>query len=153
MVIDYSQDEQGIVTLTIDMPGRSANVLNNAFYDAFVPAVERLENDQTVTGVIIISGKPKIWIAGADIESSFEGSDPQTFFDGAQMLKGYIRRLEKLDKPTVAALNGTALGGGFELALGCHYRIAIDNDRIKFGFPEVGLGLLPGGGGERAPLC
>lgn len=147
MAINYEQDKQGIVALTIDMPNRSANVLNQDFYDAYVPILERLEGDESVTGVILISGKPKIWIAGADIDSSFEGNDPQAFFDGAEMLKAYIRRLEKLNKPVVAALNGTALGGGFELALGCHYRIAIDNDRIKFGFPEVGLGLLPGGGG------
>ncbi len=147
MTINYAQDKQGIVTLTMDMPGRSANVLNNDFYAAYVPIVERLENDDTVTGVILISGKPKIWVAGADIDSSFEGDNPQTFFDGSEMLKAYIRRLETLGKPVVAALNGTALGGGFELALACHYRIAIDNDRIKFGFPEVGLGLLPGGGG------
>ncbi len=146
MAFNYDQDLQGIVTLTMDMPNRSANVLNSVFYEAFVAMLDRIEADDSVTGVILVSAK-KLWVAGADIESSFEGNDPQTFFDGSEALKANLRRMEKLGVPVVAALNGTALGGGFELALACHYRVAIDNDRIKFGFPEVGLGLLPGGGG------
>ncbi|MGB1253158.1 MAG: 3-hydroxyacyl-CoA dehydrogenase NAD-binding domain-containing protein [Candidatus Promineifilaceae bacterium] len=146
MAFNYEQDSQGIVTLTMDMPNRSANVLNAVFYEAFVAALDRISADSTVTGVILVSAK-KLWVAGADIESSFEGNDPQTFFDGSEALKAHLRRMEKLNIPVVAALNGTALGGGFELALSCHHRVAIDNDRIKFGFPEVGLGLLPGGGG------
>ncbi|MEM7333649.1 MAG: 3-hydroxyacyl-CoA dehydrogenase NAD-binding domain-containing protein [Chloroflexota bacterium] len=147
MAINYEQDSQGIVTLTMDMPDRSANVLNSVFYTAFDEALNQLEGNDSATGVILISGKPKIWVAGADIDSSFEGRDPQNFFDGSQALKAFLRRLETIGKPVVAALNGTALGGGFELALSCHYRISLDNDKIKFGFPEVGLGLLPGGGG------
>ena len=146
MAFNYEQDSQGIVTLTMDMPNRSANVLNTVFYEAYLAALDRIEADDSVTGVVLVSAK-KLWVAGADIESSFEGNDPQTFFDGSQALKAHLRRMEKLGKPVVAALNGTALGGGLELALACHYRVAIDNDRIKFGFPEVGLGLLPGGGG------
>jgi len=147
MAINYIKDEQGIVTLTIDLPNRSANVLNEVFYTAYTEALGKIEADESVTGVILVSGKPKIWVAGADIDTSFEGDDPQTFFDGCQQLKGYFRRMETLGKPVVAALNGTALGGGMELALACHYRISLNDDRIKFGFPEVGLGLLPGGGG------
>jgi len=146
MAINYEQDVDGIVTLTIDMPDRSANVLNDVFYDAYDQAFDKITANDTVTGVILISGK-KLWVAGADIDSSFEGSDPQAFFDGCQTLKAGFRRMETLGKPVVAALNGTALGGGMELALACHHRIALDNDKIKFGFPEVGLGLLPGGGG------
>ena len=99
-----------------------------------------------MTGVILTSGK-KLFIAGADIDTSFDSSDPQVFFDGSEGLKAKLRRLETLGKPVVAALNGTALGGGFEVALACHYRIALDNPKSQFGFPEVGLGLLPGGGG------
>lgn len=147
MAIDYSKDSDGIVTLTIDMPDRSANVLNPVFYDAFVPAVEKAAADESVTGLILVSGKPKIWVAGADIDTSFTSDDPKSFFEGSETLKAHFRKLETIGKPVVAALNGTALGGGMELALSCHHRIAIGNDKIKFGFPEVGLGLLPGGGG------
>ena len=146
MAINYEKDEQGIVTLTMDMPDRSANVLNEMFYAAYTEAFDKIAADDSVTGVILTSAK-KLWVAGADIDTSFEGDDPQLFFDGCQMLKAHFRRMETLGKPVVAALNGTALGGGMELALACHYRIALDNDKIKFGFPEVGLGLLPGGGG------
>ncbi|MEM7126971.1 MAG: 3-hydroxyacyl-CoA dehydrogenase NAD-binding domain-containing protein [Chloroflexota bacterium] len=152
MAIDYNKDSDGIVTLTMDMPDRSANVLNQLFYSAYTEALDKIEADESVTGVILVSGKPKIWVAGADIETSFDGNDPQNFFDACQTLKAYFRRMETMGKPVVAALNGMALGGGMELALACHYRISLNDDRIKFGFPEVGLGLLPGGGGvARAP--
>ena len=106
----------------------------------------KLEADDSLTGVILTSGK-KFFVVGADIDVSFDSDDPRIHFDGAQYVKALFRRIETLGKPVVAALNGTALGGGFELALACHYRVAIDDDRIKFGFPEVGLGLLPGAGG------
>ena len=152
MAINYTKDADGIVTLTMDMPDRSANVLNPIFYAAYTDALDKVAADDSVTGVILVSGKPKIWVAGADIDSSFVSKDPQYFFDACQTLKQYFRRMETQGKPVVAALNGTALGGGLELALACHYRIALNSDRIKFGFPEVGIGLLPGGGGVvRAP--
>ncbi|MEM7114219.1 MAG: 3-hydroxyacyl-CoA dehydrogenase NAD-binding domain-containing protein [Chloroflexota bacterium] len=146
MAINYEKDEQGIVTLTMDMPNRSANVLNGVFYTAYDEVLGKLEADDSVTGVILTSAK-KLFMAGADIDNSFNGDDAESFFNGSQMLKAMFRRLETLDKSVVAVLNGTALGGGMELGLSCHYRIALDNDRIKFGFPEVGLSLLPGAGG------
>ncbi len=147
MAINYSQDSDGIVTFTIDMPDRSANVLNPLFYDALAVALDKVTADDSVTGLILVSGKSKIWIAGADIDVSFGSEDPQEVFASTEALKALLRRIETIGVPVVAALNGTALGGGFETALACHYRIALDNDKIKFGFPEVGLGLLPGGGG------
>ena len=146
MAINYKKDSDGVVLLTMDMPDRSANVLNDVFFTAFQEALDKLEADESITGVILISGK-KLWVAGADIDSVFNSEEPAHFFDTGQTLKANFRRLETLGKPAVAALNGTALGGGLELALACHHRIAIDDDRIKFGFPEVGLGLLPGAGG------
>ena len=146
MSIHYQKDDQGIVTLTIDMPGRSANVLNEQFYSALEEMLVRLEADQSVSGVLLTSGK-KLFMAGADIDTAFASDDPQDYFEGSQQVKALFRRLETLGKPVVAAINGTALGGGFELALACHYRIALDSDRLKLGFPEVGLGLLPGAGG------
>ncbi|MEM7343803.1 MAG: 3-hydroxyacyl-CoA dehydrogenase NAD-binding domain-containing protein [Chloroflexota bacterium] len=144
--IKLTKDSDGIVTLTMDMPNRSANVLNESFFTAFVETLDKLDAEEDLTGVIITSGK-KLFMAGADIDTLFGSDNPQFHFDGSQYVKALFRRLETFGKPVVAALNGTALGGGFELALSCHYRVAIDNDRIKFGFPEVGLGLLPGGGG------
>ena len=85
MAITFNKDTQGIVTLTMNMPNRSANVLNSVFYDAFGEAMDKIEGDESVTGVILISGKPKIWVAGADIDTSFEGDDPQAFFDGCDL--------------------------------------------------------------------
>lgn len=146
MAINYEQDEQGIVTLTMDMNGRSANVLNEQFFAALEETLHKLASDGSVKGVILTSGK-KLFMAGADIDTMFASNDPQVHFDGSQAIKVLFRRLETLGKPVVAAINGTALGGGFELALACHYRIALDDDRIQLGFPEVGLGLLPGAGG------
>lgn len=146
MIFQYEKDTQGIVTLTIDMPGRSANVLNEAFWDAYAATLDRLEAELDLTGVVVTSAK-KLFVAGADIDTTFGHNEPQKYFDGSQEAKAQFRRLERLGKPVVAALNGTALGGGFELALSCTYRIALDHPRTKFGFPEVGLGLLPGAGG------
>lgn len=144
--IKIKKEPDGIVTLTIDMPDRSANVLNDEFFTAFEQALDQIEADELVTGVIFISGK-RLWVAGADIDTTFTADDPAHYFALAEELKAHLRRLETLGKPVVAVLNGTALGGGMELALACHYRIALNDDRIKFGFPEVGLGLLPGAGG------
>ncbi|MCP4422412.1 MAG: 3-hydroxyacyl-CoA dehydrogenase [Chloroflexi bacterium] len=150
MTINYEKDEQGIVTLTIDMPNRSANVLNQQFYAAYETTLQKLEADEMLTGVIITSGKG-MFVVGADIDESFVSDDAAYYFEMSEQLKAQFRRLESLGKPVVAALNGTALGGGLELALACHYRIALSRDtvngRILFGFPEVGLGLLPGAGG------
>ncbi|MCP4356428.1 MAG: 3-hydroxyacyl-CoA dehydrogenase [Chloroflexi bacterium] len=146
MTIQYKKDEQHIVTLTLDMPGRNANVINEEFGTALVETLTRLQAETGLAGVIITSAK-KTFMAGADLEDLDLFSDAAKVFQGSEDLKAGFRQLETLGKPVVAALNGTALGGGFELALACHHRIALDNPRIKFGFPEVQLGLLPGGGG------
>jgi 3-hydroxyacyl-CoA dehydrogenase/enoyl-CoA hydratase/3-hydroxybutyryl-CoA epimerase len=108
--------------------------------------LKHLNEEEALAGVIITSAK-KTFLAGADIEMLSALEDPQTAFDGAEELKAGFRALETLGVPVVAALNGTALGGGLELALACHYRIAIENPKARFGFPEVTLGLIPGGGG------
>ena len=115
MAINYQKDEQGIVTLTIDMPNRSANVLNQVFYTAFTEVMDRIRQDESVTGVIWTSGK-KLFVAGADIDTSFQSDDPAAFFSGSEQLKAHFRQIETLGKPVVAALNGTALGGGMGIA-------------------------------------
>ena len=144
-------DADGILTLTMDMPGRSMNVLNEQLTDPLAAAIERIETDEAVKGVIITSGKDS-FVAGADIDGIFKITDPQEAYNAAREYQGFLRRLETCGKPVVAGLNGTALGGGLEMALACHYRVAINNPKAKFGLPEVKLGLLPGGGGtQRLP--
>lgn len=120
MAITYEKDSDGIVLLTLDMPDHSANVLNDVFFEAFSKTLDKLEADESATGAILISGK-KLWIAGADIDRSFNSEDPAHFFEMSEQLKTDLRRLETIGKPVVAALNGTALGGGLEVALSCHY--------------------------------
>lgn len=146
MPIIYHKDSHNIVTLTLDAPGRAVNVINAAFGAALQDALEKLEAEKNLAGVIITSAK-KTFMAGGDLEWLYLVSDPAEVFAAAEQLKAGLRRLEKLAKPVVAAINGSALGGGLELALACHYRIALDDARLKLGFPEVTLGLLPGGGG------
>ncbi|MDP9140606.1 MAG: 3-hydroxyacyl-CoA dehydrogenase NAD-binding domain-containing protein [Pseudomonadota bacterium] len=149
--VKIDKDADGIVTLTLDMPGRSMNVLNEELTVPFAAAITQIEGDASVKGVIITSGK-KEFLAGADIEGVFAITDPALAFELAETYKAFLRRLEKCGRPVVAALNGTALGGGLELALACNYRIAINDPKAKFGLPEVKLGLLPGGGGtQRLP--
>ena len=146
MAFRYDKDEQNIVTRTLDMPGRSANVLNEEFGRGLAEVLARLQAETALAGVILTSGK-KTFLAGGDLDYLYRVTDPAEVFGSTQQLKTGFRALEILGKPVVAALNGTALGGGLELALACHYRICLDNPKIKIGFPEVTLGLLPGGGG------
>ncbi|MGB0387650.1 MAG: 3-hydroxyacyl-CoA dehydrogenase NAD-binding domain-containing protein [Ardenticatenaceae bacterium] len=146
MAIRYDKDEKNIVTLTLDMPGRSANVINAEFSAGFASALEQLAAEDELAGVIVTSAK-KTFMAGGDLEWLYSVSDPADVFESSQQLKAGLRQLETLGKPVVAAINGAALGGGLELALACHHRIALNSSRIKIGFPEVTLGLLPGGGG------
>ena len=149
--VQFNKDADGIVTLTLDMPGRSMNVLNEELTGPFSDAIAKIEGDASIKGVIITSGK-KEFLAGADIEKVVKITDPAEAFAMAEAYKTFLRRLELCGRPVVAALNGTALGGGLELALACHYRVAIDDPKAKFGLPEVKLGLLPGGGGtQRLP--
>ena len=149
--VNFELDGDGIATLTLDMPGRSMNVLNDELTGPLGEAISRIETDEAVKGVVITSGKPA-FLAGADIEKIHAMTDPAEAFALAEAFKAFLRRLEKCGRPVVAALNGTALGGGLELALACHYRVAVNDPKAKFGLPEVKLGLLPGGGGtQRLP--
>lgn len=143
----YEKDNDNIVTVTMDMQGRSANVINEAFGKLWLEMIDRLEKEKNdITGVVLTSAK-STFFAGADIDNLFKQSGAKLIFEMCEGLKAQLRRLEILGKPVVAALNGAALGGGLEIALACHYRIALNNPKAQFGLPEVGLGLLPGGGG------
>src|SRR5664280_3055878 len=147
--IRWDQDDDGIVTLTMDDPSQRANTMNAAYQGSMHAAVKRLQTERdTVTGVIVTSAK-STFFAGGDLNLLAQVNDenaPQ-FDAGVGEIKGDLRALETLGKPVVAALGGAALGGGLEIALACHHRIALDNPKVTFGLPEVTLGLLPGGGG------
>ncbi len=143
----YEKDADGIVTLTMDMDG-PVNRMNPAFTEALGAAVARLEGEEGLTGVILASAK-KTFFAGGDLHMllAIEPGQEAELFETVEHTKGWLRRLEKLPVPVVAAINGAALGGGFELCLACNRRIAWDDRSVKLGLPEVTLGLLPGGGG------
>ncbi|WP_328751927.1 3-hydroxyacyl-CoA dehydrogenase NAD-binding domain-containing protein [Streptomyces sp. NBC_00285] len=147
--IRWEQDRTGVVTLVIDDPNQSANTMNQAFRDSLAVITDRLEAEKdTVRGVIITSAK-KTFFAGGDLRDLIRvtPATAQDLFDGGLAIKRNLRRIETLGKPVVAAINGAALGGGYEIALACHHRIALDAPGSKIGCPEVTLGLLPGGGG------
>ncbi|MBL8674042.1 MAG: enoyl-CoA hydratase/isomerase family protein, partial [Rhodospirillales bacterium] len=152
-MINYAVDSDGIATITWDMPGRSMNVLNEGSMAAFADAARTAVKDPAVKGVILASAKAD-FIAGADLEMlvNADTSDAAKLMEQFSQLQRMFRAMETGGKPWVAAINGTALGGGFEICLACHYRIAADNPKTKIGQPEVKLGLLPGGGGtQRIP--
>ncbi|HEU4362828.1 MAG TPA: 3-hydroxyacyl-CoA dehydrogenase NAD-binding domain-containing protein [Mycobacterium sp.] len=147
--IQWDKDADGIVTLTLDDPTGSANVMNEHYSESMHNAVERLVAEKdSITGVVITSAK-KTFFAGGDLKSMIQiGPDQaQLAFDTVENIKKDLRALETLGKPVVAAINGAALGGGLEIALACHHRIAADVKGSQLGLPEVTLGLLPGGGG------
>ncbi|WP_068425311.1 3-hydroxyacyl-CoA dehydrogenase NAD-binding domain-containing protein [Janibacter terrae] len=148
-MIRYERDDEGIVTLTMDDPGAGANTMNDTYTAAMGETVDRLEAERDeITGVVLTSAK-KTFFAGGNL-TDLQSVTPERageFFAGIERIKSQLRRLEQLGTPVVAAINGTALGGGLELALATHHRIAVDDPGIKLGLPEVTLGLLPGGGG------
>ncbi|HEY6981562.1 3-hydroxyacyl-CoA dehydrogenase NAD-binding domain-containing protein [Reyranella sp.] len=152
-MINYNVDSDGIATITWDMPGRTMNVLNEASLAAYAEALEKALKDEKVKGIILTSGKAD-FIAGADLDMllNVDTSDATKLMDQFSQLQKMFRRQETGGKPMVAAINGTALGGGFEICLACHHRIAAANPKAKVGQPEVKIGLLPGGGGtQRIP--
>ncbi|BBZ09001.1 3-hydroxyacyl-CoA dehydrogenase [Mycolicibacterium doricum] len=147
--IKWEQDSDGIVTLTLDDPTGSANVMNDHYKQSMRDTVGRLVAEKdSITGVVITSAK-KTFFAGGDLKSMINigPDDAAAMFENVEEMKADLRKLETLGKPVVAAINGAALGGGLEIALACHHRIAADVRGSVIGLPEVTLGLLPGGGG------
>ena len=141
-----------IALVTFDLPGEPVNKLSSAVRVEFEALLIRLRDDAEVKGAVLISGKPDSFIAGADIEEftalTTQAEAERLSFEGQEM----VSRVETLSKPVVAAIHGACLGGGLELALACHYRVATDHHKTQLGLPEVQLGLIPGAGGcQRLP--
>jgi 3-hydroxyacyl-CoA dehydrogenase/enoyl-CoA hydratase/3-hydroxybutyryl-CoA epimerase len=155
-------DGDGIALATWDSPGRSMNVIDATVMDELSAIIDQITADTAVKGVVITSGKDA-FCAGADLTmleglsrafaelaaSQSEEAAMMRFFEESRRWSVLCRRIETCGKPWVAAINGTALGGGFELALACHRRIAADNPRTRLGQPEVKVGLIPGAGGTQ----
>ncbi|MFC9458083.1 3-hydroxyacyl-CoA dehydrogenase NAD-binding domain-containing protein [Streptomyces sp. NPDC058430] len=147
--IRWEQDETGIVTLVLDDPNQSANTMNQAFKDSIAAIADRAEAEKdSIRGIIYTSAK-KTFFAGGDLKDMMKAGpeSAQQAFETGTGIKHSLRRIETLGKPVVAAINGAALGGGYEIALASHHRIALDAPGSKIGLPEVTLGLLPAGGG------
>lgn len=147
--VRYERDADGIVTLTLDDPNQSANTMNELYISSMKAAVDRLYDEvDEVTGVVVASAK-KTFFAGGDLKSMVQATTEQAaeVFSLAEAVKEPLRRLELYPRPVVAAINGAALGGGYEICLSCNHRILVDDAGVKVGLPEASLGLLPGGGG------
>src|SRR5262245_48706440 len=161
----FEAGADGIALITWDMPGRSMNVIDDAVLEEIGEIVSRLKSDTQIRAAIFTSGK-KTFCAGADLvwlqalaakfgaagERSLDQQELRVFMELAGRFSRVFRELETCGKPVVAAMAGTVLGGGLELCLSCHYRIAADDPSAKIGLPESKVGLLPGAGGtQRLP--
>jgi 3-hydroxyacyl-CoA dehydrogenase / enoyl-CoA hydratase / 3-hydroxybutyryl-CoA epimerase len=147
--IRWDKDDDGVVILTLDDPNQSANTMNAAYGESIKATIDRLEAERDeISGVVITSAK-KTFFAGGDLNDlkAAKPDDAEQVAVWVRENKAVLRRLEKLGKPVVAAINGAALGGGLEICLACHHRVALHDPKVQLGFPEVQLGLLPGAGG------
>ncbi|HYG27107.1 MAG TPA: enoyl-CoA hydratase-related protein, partial [Caulobacteraceae bacterium] len=156
-------DGEGVALVTFDVPGRSMNTITGAVMREFPEVIERIKSDEAIKGAVIASGKPSGFCAGADLgEMGSQAGGAQDTrsaeeklraqFDSTFSLNRTLRALETCGKPVAIALEGLALGGGLEIALAGHYRVAAKNPKLQLGLPEAKVGLLPGAGGtQRLP--
>ena len=158
----FDVDADGIAVVTWDMPGRSMNVITSETTAELTAILDKAVADANIKGVVVTSGKDA-FCGGADLtmlekmgavyagklKSEGEEKAAAYVFDESRKLSQLYRRIETCGKPWVCALNGTAMGGGFELALACHHRIASDNPKTRLGLPEIKVGLFPGAGGTQ----
>ena len=144
--------EDGVATLLLDVPGESVNTLSAEVGDELDALLTRLERDAAVRAVVVASGKKDGFVAGAKIEMIRAVAGAAEAEALSRKAQAGFDRLEAFGKPVVAAIHGACLGGGLELAMACHYRVAASDPRTTLGLPEVQLGLLPGAGGtQRLP--
>jgi 3-hydroxyacyl-CoA dehydrogenase/enoyl-CoA hydratase/3-hydroxybutyryl-CoA epimerase len=158
----FETDSDGVALITWDMPGRSMNVLNGEVVKELGAIVDRIAGDASIKGAVVTSGKDG-FSGGADLAmmqgmgreyarlAKAEGEEAamRYFFDQSRQTSLVYRRLETCGKPFAAAINGACMGGGFELPLACHYRIASDGEKTRVGLPEIKVGLFPGAGGTQ----
>lgn len=152
----YERDADGVAIVTIDVPDRAVNVLTPELHRDVGTIAETLAGDSAARGAVIRSGKPSSFVAGGDLKRLVRaydlGRSPQQAYRESRTFTESLRRLETCGKPVAAAINASALGGGLELALACHYRVVADAPDIRLGLPETGIGLIPGAGGtQRLP--
>ncbi|MDB6060616.1 MAG: 3-hydroxyacyl-CoA dehydrogenase [Verrucomicrobiaceae bacterium] len=153
--LSFAVDADGVALITLNDPSKPMNVVSPEFIDDLIAAIERVASDAAIKGAVITSGKAA-FMAGADLKyivNMIDGITPEVAYEFSQKASVPMhRRLETCGKPFVAAINGLALGGGYELALACHYRVIVDDPKAVVGLPEVTVGLLAGSGGtQRLP--
>ncbi len=150
--LNFEKTDDGIAVVTIDCPGTKVNSISSGLMNEVKMVLDDIDEDSSIKGVVLISGKDDNFVAGADL---FELGKMKTSDDiTSYMSKGHdiLNRIENMKIPVVVCINGTCLGGGLEIALACHYRMAVNSPSTVIGFPEVQLGLLPAGGGcQRLP--
>src|SRR5215470_17372416 len=155
-------DSDGIALVTWDMPNRPINVIDMEVIEELGKIVDAVTNDATVKGAVVTSAKD-MFSGGADltmleglnqvfadmVRAQGEEAATAKLFEESRKLSLLYRRLETCGKPWVAAINGTAVGGAFELCLACHHRVAAENPKTRVGLPEIKIGLFPGAGGTQ----
>lgn len=155
-------DADGVALVTFDVPGKGLNVISEEVQQEFGSVIETLRTSAQIRGAVLLSGKNSGFCAGADLGEIIGHFDRWKAARSQDELRQglaessswsrHLRALETCGKPVAAAINGMALGGGLELALACHYRVAVDDSKLRLAFPEAGVGLLPGAGGtQRLP--
>lgn len=152
-IVTTTVDAEGVALITLDDPQRPANVTTPELTAELLAAVDRVAVDASIRGAVIASGKPGRFVAGGDIKDFVgaweRGMSEAEAFEISHRWNRELRRIERCGKPFAAAINGAALGGGFELALLCQHRVLVDDPKALVGLVEVGLGLLPAGGGSQ----
>jgi 3-hydroxyacyl-CoA dehydrogenase/enoyl-CoA hydratase/3-hydroxybutyryl-CoA epimerase len=150
-------DSDGIALLTIDVPNQSMNVITPEFLADLAAAITRIGSEEAIKGAVICSGKASGFMAGMDLkylsamlkDANANGPNLKALFDEVFVLNDLLRKLETCGKPVAVAIEGTAMGGGLELALACHHRVLTNNPEVTIGLPEILVGLFPGGGGSQ----
>jgi len=150
--IRLERRDDGVAIIRIDVPGESVNTLRGSFAEELDAAIDAILGDSAIRAVVLASGKPDGFVAGADIKQLLHATSASEVAELSKKGQRALGRLEALDRPVLAAIHGACLGGGLELALACHGRVASTDNKTRLGLPEVQLGLLPAlGGTQRLP--